>query len=135
MTPMKRCLLIFLFTLISNPAYGQDLIWLEDFQGCITDTVSTTCMITNPDTPIGAFGLDVTYDTSMLDYIETLPGDLTEEFFMFAANEIFPGQVRIGGFAHDSPPDMAFFGLDCRVISAFRCPKGFFGPIPFLFGL
>lgn len=48
---------------------------------------------------INAFGLELTYDTSMFDYQSVSAGDLTGDWTAVGGNEIISGTVRIGGFA------------------------------------
>jgi hypothetical protein len=52
---------------------------------------------------IGAFGLDVSFPTSMFTYLDVQKGGLTEDWTTVNANQIGPGRVRVGGFAGAGP--------------------------------
>lgn len=68
--------------------------------GVYGDDIKVTINISNNQCQMSAFGFDLFYEASMFTYqgIEYLDC-LTSDWTMIEANEISPGQVRIGGFA------------------------------------
>ncbi len=56
---------------------------------------------------IRAFGLELTYDTTMFDYQNVSKGDLTADWGVADGNEIEPGTVIIGALAAQADPILA----------------------------
>ncbi|MFQ6092362.1 MAG: cohesin domain-containing protein [bacterium] len=75
-----------------------DLVQPTDFEGCAGDVGTTEIKIYQNQNPIDAFGLELSYDTSMLDFVGAEEGDLTQGWDFFEAIEITPGVIRVGGF-------------------------------------
>jgi len=53
---------------------------------------------------IKAFGLELTYDTTMFEYQSVSKGDLTGDWTAVDGNQISSGSARIGGFAGAADP-------------------------------
>lgn len=53
---------------------------------------------------IKAFGLELTYDTTMFEYQSVSKGDKTGDWISVDGNEVSSGTVRIGGFAGSAAP-------------------------------
>ncbi len=62
-------------------------------------TIEYTILVSAAPNEVKAFGFDIIYDTTILDYIDQKKGVLISEFDFFAANEVENGTIRIGGFA------------------------------------
>jgi hypothetical protein len=60
--------------------------------------VTVTINIKGNTSPIGSFGLDLTFPSDMFQYISYSRGTLTGSFASVAANSPSPGLVKIGGF-------------------------------------
>ena len=77
---------------------------------CDPSSGGTETIVTIPVTikgniqEIKAFGLELTYDTTMFEYQMVSKGDLTEEWAAVDGNEMSSGTVRIGGFAGTADP-------------------------------
>jgi hypothetical protein len=70
--------------------------------GCPGETVSVSIILTDPQTPLDAFSLDLSYPISVLRYISIdVSQTLTEEWFLVAGNEPSPGVITIGGINLD----------------------------------
>ncbi len=76
---------------------GND-IWLEDFAGCGGETIEVDVMISNPDTPVDAFGFYISYCADKLAFVGCAPGDLDPGWTMFGCNDSVAGEIRAAGF-------------------------------------
>ncbi len=83
-----------------EPPFNGDMIWIEDFSGCMGDMIEVNVMISNADTPVDAFGCYIHYDAGMLDYIECAEGDLDPGWVLFGCNEPEEGEIRTTAFAY-----------------------------------
>ncbi len=68
-----------------------------DTEGSPGGTVCVPILIDNPQ-GIDAFGLDFTYNTGSLTFVQGLRSQLTASWTLFDAQENNPGTVRLGGF-------------------------------------
>jgi len=77
---------------------------------CDPSSGGTGAIVTIPVTikgniqEIKAFGLELTYDSTMFEYQGVSKGDLTGDWASVDGNEISSGTVRIGGFAGGADP-------------------------------
>jgi hypothetical protein len=62
-------------------------------------TVTVTIGIKGNLQAIDAFGLDLTYDSAMFDYVSSSKGTLTSSWGLVSANSPSPGLVKVGGAA------------------------------------
>lgn len=61
-------------------------------------TVTIAISIIGNTQEISAFGLELTYDSSLFEYQSVSAGNLTGSWSVVDGNEIIPGTARIGGF-------------------------------------
>jgi hypothetical protein len=73
--------------LVLDPNAGT---WGNSFRGLVN--------IANNDNSVSAFGIDLTYDTSLFTYLGVERGSLTADWGTLSGNEVSPGLVRMGGF-------------------------------------
>jgi hypothetical protein len=86
-------------TIIDVP--GQDAIGVTMTPSSAgPDTIITvSAAIKGNSEEIRVFGLEMTFDTKMLQFQEVGKGSLNGGWAAVDANEISPGQLRVGGFA------------------------------------
>ena len=70
-------------------------------------TVTIPVAINGNINEIRAFGLELTYDSTMFEYQNVSKGDLTADWGVVAGNEISSGTVRIGVLAAQADPILA----------------------------
>jgi len=83
----------------ANGGSRADDIWVEDVSGCNSDNIQVNIMVSNGDTAIDAFTLDLSFDNTMLVYNSCTAGTLDPGWQMFDCNEVSPGEVRVLAFA------------------------------------
>ncbi|MEJ2720179.1 MAG: T9SS type A sorting domain-containing protein [bacterium] len=92
------------FSTIPTAAQKLRVPVMINYCGLITsDTVTVDITIDGNMTPIGAGGVDLTYDSELLSLISCEPGDLTADwrYFDYADRDSF---IRIGGYDLDYIP-------------------------------
>ena len=72
-------------------------------QGTTGTTVTFVIAIDGNSRDISAFGLDLTFDTAMFQYVGTSKGTLTGDWTYIAGNNA-SGTITIGGFAGSGTP-------------------------------
>ena len=72
--------------------------------GSTNTTVNIPILVNNTNQSITAYGLDITYNNTMLQYQSFNKGNLTIDWFTVDGNEISPGNVSAGGFAGAGTP-------------------------------
>lgn len=88
-------------------------------------TVSTNVLISGfaQDETVSSFGIDITFDTSILTFQSAERGTAVAEWGFFGANVIAPGTVRIGGARLTGPRITA--DTDLFLLNFARtCPSG-----------
>ena len=106
--PIISFFIIFLFTILSckkNPTAPTDEVDIPTISiSCNpstggTDTnVTITISIKGNQKEIDAFGLELTFDIQMLQFLSANKASLTSEWIVVDGNEIESGIVRIGGY-------------------------------------
>jgi hypothetical protein len=64
----------------------------------IGEEVQIPVKIQNAPNDVYSFGFEVTYDTSVLEYVDVVPVDLAKSFDTIEAYLMEPGKLRIGGY-------------------------------------
>jgi Viral BACON domain/Cohesin domain len=89
---------------ITAPAGSNQIsVSCSPSQGVTGTTVSFPVSISGNSKAIAAFGLQLTFDTAMFQYVGTSAGGLTGGWTV-GGNESSPGTVTIGGFAGGGSP-------------------------------
>ena len=95
-----RYLIMFLIISLAvsvGEVYAQNLD-INDQSGEVNDTISFTVSINSAPNAVGAMQFDVSYDTSVLDFINNFTkGDLVSGFSYFDVSEVSSGQIRVAG--------------------------------------
>ncbi|MBM3222890.1 MAG: hypothetical protein FJZ47_03675, partial [Candidatus Tectomicrobia bacterium] len=94
-----------------------------DQQGKNGDTVSFTLSVEQAHNMVEAFGFDLTYDGTVLQYTKSFQaGELVKNFSFFSVHEASPGRIRVAGFTVTHPIEARRSGrllrLDFAVINA-----------------
>ncbi len=77
----------------------DDMIWIEDVSGDTGQEIEVIAMVSNPDTPLDAFGFYLEHACpDMLDYVSCDRGNLDPGWVMFGCNEPTVGEIRATGF-------------------------------------
>lgn len=108
------------FALVAQPVGAQVNVCPGDTQGDPGETVDVPILIDNPQ-GVSVFGLDLLYESSVLEYQATLPSGLTAAWVVFEGNEVSPGVVRVGGvnlepISISTPDTLGYVSL--RVLAA-----------------
>lgn len=86
-------------------AKSEQSIWLEPMEGMAPGFIEVLIYIRGESLrEITAFGLDLTFDSAILQYQAIAKGRLTQNWALLNANEITPGTLRIGGVLGLPPP-------------------------------
>jgi hypothetical protein len=89
-------------------------IGIRELAANVGDTVCVAVTV-HSSNEIDSFSLDVAFPTDLLRYVDTAPGDLTEDFFLFSGSYLpGQGQVRVSG-AHIAPIASGTTGLLARI--------------------
>jgi len=90
---------------ISNPLTDNEIsISCEPRSGETGTTVAIPVAINGNINEIRAFGLELTYDSTMFEYQNVSKGDLTADWGVVDGNETSPGTVIIGVLAAQADP-------------------------------
>ena len=90
---------------ISSPIIDNEIsISCDPRSGETGTTVTIPVAINGNINEIRAFGLELTYDTTMFEYQNVSKEDLTADWGVVAGNEISSGTVRIGVLAAQADP-------------------------------
>jgi len=93
---------------ISSPITDNEIsISCDPRSGETGTTVTIPVAINGNINEIRAFGLELTYDSTMFEYQNVSKGDLTADWGVVAGNEISSGTVRIGVLAAQADPILA----------------------------
>jgi hypothetical protein len=93
---------------ISSPLADNEIsISCDPRSGETGATVTIPVAINGNINEIRAFGLELTYDTTMFEYQNVSKGDLTADWGVVDGNEISPGIVIIGVLAAQADPILA----------------------------
>jgi len=85
---------------ISGPLTDNEILISPEPSSGGTGTIVTVPVTINGNIQeIKAFGLELTYDTTMFEYQSVSAGDITGDWASVDGNEVSSGTVRIGGFA------------------------------------
>jgi hypothetical protein len=76
---------------------------LNPTTGSKDQVVTVAVLIKGNSKEIRVFGLDVTFDSRMLDFQEARKATLTGGWAEVAGNEVSPGNMRLGGFTGGGP--------------------------------
>jgi len=71
---------------------------IENAKAKIGEEVQIPVRIQIAPNEVYSFGFEVTYDASVLEYIDLVPGDLAKSFETVEAYLMEPGKLRIGGY-------------------------------------
>lgn len=82
-----------------TPTPAPENVWIEGTTGCYGDTIVIPVMVDNPETAIDTFAVELSYDTSILDYIGCTPGTLNPGWYYYNCQENTSGLVGIAGLA------------------------------------
>ncbi|MFZ2055544.1 MAG: cohesin domain-containing protein [Candidatus Aminicenantales bacterium] len=72
--------------------------------GAADTTITVTILITGNTKEMRIFGLDVSFDTKMLQFLEVQSGTLTGTWAAVDGNEVSPGSLKVGGFLGAGSP-------------------------------
>lgn len=102
-TAMKRLVgvvvTVWSIVLPNIPAGLSQPISVNTQKGDIGERVSFTVQLDRAPKAVSAFGFDVAYDSTVLQYTGTFsPEDVGRSFEFFGVNEPTPGRIRVGGF-------------------------------------
>lgn len=90
---------------ISGPLADNEIsISCDPRSGYTGTTVTIPVVINGNINEIRAFGLELTYDTTMFEYQNVSKGDLTADWGVVDGNEISSGTVRIGVLSAQADP-------------------------------
>jgi len=90
---------------ISSPLTDNEIsVSCEPSLGGTVTIVTIPVRIKGNIQEIKAFGLELTYDTTMFEYQSVSKGDKTGDWISVDGNEVSSGTVRIGGFAGSAAP-------------------------------
>jgi hypothetical protein len=90
---------------ISSPLADNEIsVSCDPSSGGIGTVVAIPVKIKGNIQEIKAFGLELTYDTTMFEYQSVSKGDKTGDWISVDGNEVSSGTVRIGGFAGSAAP-------------------------------
>ncbi|MEE9175277.1 MAG: cohesin domain-containing protein [Thermodesulfobacteriota bacterium] len=90
---------------ISSPLADNEIsISCDPRSGETGTTVTIPVVINGNINEIRAFGLELTYDTTMFEYQNVSKGDLTTDWGVVDGNEISSGTIRIGVLAAQADP-------------------------------
>ena len=90
---------------VSSPlAENKISISCDPTSGGTGTTVTIPVVIEGNIREIGAFGLELTYDTNMFEFKSVIKGDKTENWASVDGNEVSSGIIRVGGFAGSAAP-------------------------------
>ena len=93
---------------ISSPLADNEIsISCDPRSGETGTTVTIPVVINGNINEIRAFGLELTYDSTMFEYQNVSKGDLTADWGVVAGNEISSGTVIIGVLAAQADPILA----------------------------
>ncbi|MEZ4528550.1 MAG: Ig-like domain-containing protein [Desulfobacterales bacterium] len=96
--------LLSLCILFGTAAYGANLE-MDTHTASQGDTVIFTVSVNNAPNQVAAFGFDINFDSTVLEYKSHEKGALVQSgFSLFDANEISAGQLRIGGVDFGASP-------------------------------
>ncbi|MEW5735482.1 MAG: PKD domain-containing protein [Thermodesulfobacteriota bacterium] len=77
---------------------AEDMYFAGDLSGQPGDEAAITVMVNIAPNPVSALGMDILFDPAVLQYKGVIAkGDLTQGFNYLLANEVTPGDLRIGG--------------------------------------
>lgn len=90
---------------LSYFAKSEKSIWIELQPGDIADTLEAHVFIRGESLrQIAAWGFDLTFDETILEYQSTEKTELTEKWAMIDSNIVSPGLLRSGGVLGASTP-------------------------------
>ncbi|HPQ42413.1 MAG TPA: hypothetical protein PLV45_18720 [bacterium] len=90
------------FTPTPTPALPLNQIYCtNDGVGCPGDMVFMDIRMSNPDYPVDCLGIDFQYNPEIMSFESAGAGDLDPGWFMFDADEVSPGTVRIAAWSLD----------------------------------
>ena len=114
-----------------TPTPTVDEVNVADVTGCAGDVIQIPISIDNPENPLEAFGLELIYDTSMLDFISCTEGDLIQHWPFFSYNELSSGRVRIGGFGLPEIPqgNQGVIAVASFLVTCSGCSEGDFSAL------
>jgi hypothetical protein len=97
---------IFDIVFIASRFTESDIIYISPNpqSGSTGTPVSIPISIMENTNEISSFGVDMTYDTNMFNYVDLDKGDLTSHWGWVDANEATPGTVIIGGIRGSETP-------------------------------
>ncbi len=93
----------FAFALLTAPVAAQDVVWIDDFGVCNNTSIQVPVFISNPNTAVDSFTFDLTFDNSVLTYVNVTASDLTSSWPLLSGNEATPGIVTVGGMTTGDP--------------------------------
>ncbi len=89
---------------VSQSVCGDVEVVPTPSSGVYDEDIKVHINISNNQCAISAFGLDLSYDTSMFSYQGIdIQNCLTSNWSLVDANEISPGKVRVGGYSGSGP--------------------------------
>jgi hypothetical protein len=77
---------------------AQDVIIVGDAEGCVGDQIEIVIDLENNSAPVQSLGMDIQFDTQMLEYVGCQPGILTGDWAVFECTLIDNQTVRVGAF-------------------------------------
>jgi hypothetical protein len=87
------------------PATDNDVtLSISPTSGVQGTTVTVTIGVKGNLQPIDAFGLDLTFDSAMFDFVNSSKGSLTGNWGLVSANSPSTGLVKVGGAAFGGTP-------------------------------
>jgi len=87
------------------PATDNDItLAVSRTSGKSGDIVTVTIGVKGNLQPISAFGMDLTFDGQMFDFVDSSKGTLTGNWGLVSANSPSPGLVKVGGAAFGGTP-------------------------------
>jgi hypothetical protein len=87
------------------PATDNDVtLSISRTSGRAGDLVTVTIGVKGNLQPISAFGMNLTYDGAMFDFVSSAKGSLTGSWGLVSANSPSPGLVKVGGAAFGGTP-------------------------------